>query len=63
MVDSKTVWTSKTFWINIIAMVFLIIQYTITDFVAPPQAQASVLAVVNIILRLITKTEIVWDKK
>jgi len=56
---SKTIWVSKTLWVNIIAIVALIVQ-TYTGFVVDIEAQASMLAFVNVVLRLFTKKSITW---
>ncbi len=64
MNNQKEVWKSKTFWVNIIALVVFLIQIIWDkNFVIPPEVQGSILAVINFILRLITKEEIVWRKK
>jgi len=57
--DGKKWFLSKTFWVNILAIVALIIQ-TYTGFVFSPEAQVSVLGVLNILLRTITKAPIEW---
>jgi len=57
--ESKKFWLSKTFWVNILAIAALIIQ-TQTGFAFSPEAQVSVLAVLNILLRVITKAPIEW---
>ena len=57
--ESKKFWLSKTFWINILAIAALIIQ-TQTGFVFSPEAQVSVLALLNIVLRAVTKSPIEW---
>ena len=57
--DSKKFWLSKTFWINILAIIALVIQAQ-TGFVFSPEAQVSVLAVLNILLRVVTKAPIEW---
>lgn len=50
---------SKTLWINILAIVTLIIRaeygYTLT-----PEAEIAILGGINIVLRAITKEEIIW---
>lgn len=53
--EPKNVLLSKTFWVNIIAILALVVQYYRQDFVISPEIQASILAVINIILRLLTK--------
>ena len=57
--DGKKWFLSKTFWVNILAIVALIIQ-TYTGFVFSLEAQVSVLGVLNILLRTITKAPIEW---
>ncbi len=57
--DSKKFWFSKTFWMNILAIIVLIIQ-TQTGFAFSPEAQVSILAVLNIVLRAVTKQPIEW---
>ena len=57
----KNFWESKVFWINVLAIIGFVIQYFVTDFVISPAIQASALAVINMILRFITKKEIVWN--
>ena len=58
----KNWYNSKTLWINLIALVAFIAQ-KIWGFVIDPILQADVLIVINIILRVITKEEIVWGRK
>ena len=61
METGKKFWTSKTLWVNIVAIIAMIVQLYKQDFILTPEIQFSILAVINIILRLITKEEIVWD--
>ena len=56
--DSKPWYTSKTLWVNFIAFVALAIQSFGTGFVIGAEEQVGILAVLNIILRLITKQPI-----
>lgn len=56
--DSKPWYTSKTLWLNAIAFGALILQSFGTGFVIAPEEQAGILVVLNILLRLITKTSI-----
>lgn len=59
--NAKSFWTSKTFWVNLIAAGGLIYQgVTGTNIGLPPETQGWILAAVNIALRLITKQPIVW---
>jgi len=55
----KKFWLSKTFWVNILALTALVVQSQ-TSFLLTPETQISILAVVNVLLRLITKSEIEW---
>jgi len=60
----KGYWKSKTFWVNLIAIVAFIIQmFWNKDFIIPVEIQGSILAFINFVLRWITKEEIVWDEK
>ena len=60
MNDSKKFWESKTFWANVLGIGAMVAQSVNGAFVLPPEWQAAVLGVINIILRLVTKQEIVW---
>ena len=59
MNDSKKFWESKTFWANVLGIGAMVAQSVNGTFVLPPEWQAAVLGVINIILRLVTKQEIV----
>ena len=64
MNNSKELWKSKTFWVNLIALVIFIVQiFWVPDFTIPLEIQGALLAVINFVLRLITKEEIVWSTK
>lgn len=56
----KKFWQSKTFYVNMAAIVALIAQSEF-GYIISLEAQASMLAAVNVGLRLITKEEIVWS--
>ena len=60
-VTPKKVWLSKTFWVNIVALVALVTQ-GLTEFVIDLEAQAAILAVVNMALRIITKSPVAWSE-
>ena len=59
MANSKPFWASKTLWVNAVALVASISGAFGLDIGLTPEAQSSivggVMAVVNIILRLVTK--------
>lgn len=57
----KSIFTSKTFWVNLIALAGIIIQgATGSEILVNLETQASVLAFINIILRTITKEPVTW---
>ncbi len=58
---SKTLFTSKTFWVNLVAIAAIVSQYVVGFEVFPMEAQAGILALVNAVLRLATRKPIVWD--
>ncbi len=55
--QKKKFWQSKTLWVNIIAGVSMLIEIT-TGAGLNLAIQAEILVVVNLILRLVTKTGI-----
>ena len=57
--DTKAIWVSKTFWANLFAIAAMIVQ-SFTGWVLPPDWQATGLAVVNLILRIVTKQPVAW---
>lgn len=62
--DQKTWYKSKTLWVNIIGLIVITVQLiTGKTFVLPELAQTGILLLINIILRIITKEEIIWKKK
>ena len=57
--ETKAFWQSKTIWLNVLAAIGGIVQ-TYTGFVVSPEVQGAVLILLNVILRLVTKSEIAW---
>jgi len=55
----KPFFYSKTLWLNILAIVGLIWE-SYSGHVLTPELQGMILGAVNILLRLITKEEIIW---
>jgi hypothetical protein len=55
----KKWYTSKTIWVNTLALLALVAQ-TQTGFIFSLEMQASVLSLINLGLRVITKEEITW---
>ncbi len=60
MTNGKKFWHSKTFYVNLLAIAALVGQMHF-GFAVSAEAQASILAAVNVALRLVTKEEIVWS--
>jgi len=59
---SKKLWyTSKTIWVNLIALVAAVL-FSVNGYELSADTQATILVVINFILRFITKEEIVWSK-
>ncbi len=56
----KKFWQSKTFWVNLIAIVALVLQQY-TGYVITPEKQVAILSVINVVLRFVTKEPIVWN--
>lgn len=56
----KNWYASKTLWVNAIAAIALLVQ-TRTGFVIDPEAQTGLLAVINIVLRAVTKDPLGWS--
>jgi len=56
----KSIFVSKTFWVNAIALGCMIYQGITGKEVIGLEVQASILSVINIILRVITKQPITW---
>lgn len=58
--ESKPWWTSKTLYANAIALIAMIIQGATGKEIIGMDVQVAILAVINIILRFITKQPVVW---
>jgi len=56
-IATKKFWQSKTFWVNLISAIALVVQ-TKTGFVIDPATQAIALTVINGALRAATKSAI-----
>jgi hypothetical protein len=57
----KSIWLSKTFWVNLIALAAMLVQ-AYFDVLVSPEIQLAILAVVNLVLRLIfTGEPIDWS--
>lgn len=57
--EAKSVWLSKTLWVNTIATIAMLVQYY-TGFVIDPEMELAILAGINTLLRLITRQPVTW---
>jgi len=60
MENGKPFYTSRTLWVNLIALAAIILQLATGKEAFNLEAQASLLAVINLILRLLTNRKIGW---
>lgn len=51
----KKWYKSRTIWANVVAIIAILMQYQTGEDIIPPETQTSILAVINVLLRLITK--------
>ncbi len=58
--DTKKWYTSKTLWVNLLAVCGIAAQGIVGKEILTPEMQGVVLGVVNMVLRLTTRTEVVW---
>lgn len=56
----KSIFLSKTFWVNLMALILVVVNYYYPLFNISPEAQAYILVALNWLLRLITGQPIVW---
>lgn len=59
MAQQKLWYCSRMLWINIISIAVIIAQGQF-GYIISPQSQVAILAIINIILRGVTKSEVVW---
>lgn len=55
----KNWYRSKTLWVNIIAIVSIIVRAEL-GYVLSPEAEIAILGAINFILRIVTKEELNW---
>lgn len=60
--DPKIWYASKTIWLNLLSLVAILVQ-TQTGFVIDAEMEVAILGIINLILRIVTKEEIVWTSK
>lgn len=58
--DSKSWYTSKTLWVNAIAIVAIVVQGVTGKEILNIELQATILAGINMVLRLVTKSAVTW---
>jgi len=58
----KQWYSSKTLWVNAIALVAILVQ-GFTGFIIDPEAQAAILVVINLVLRAVTGDEVAFGSK
>lgn len=56
---TKNYVTSKTLWMNLVALAAIIAQGQF-GFVIDPSMQAALIVVINMLLRMVTHEELVW---
>lgn len=54
----KEFWRSKTFWVNAIGLIVVVLQYLGTIDIIKPEALTGILGVVNFVLRFFTSEPI-----
>jgi len=59
----KKIWTSKTFWVNLVSGSVLIYNAFTGRMENPTTVVAAVLPWINILLRTVTKEPIVWSEE
>ncbi len=58
---NKSIFTSKTFWANGVALLAMVIQGVTGKELLPLETQGVLLSVINIILRTVTKSAVTWS--
>ncbi len=59
METQKPIYLSKTFWTNVIMVILLpFMPESIKSYLSSPEALATVFAIVNVVLRLISKDKV-----
>lgn len=60
MGEEKVWYTSKTLWVNVIAVAAIVAQGLTGKELLNPDIQVAVLGAINFALRLITKSNVTW---
>jgi hypothetical protein len=56
----KRWWLSKTLWVNAISLLAIIVQGVTGKEMIPLEAQGSILAGINMVLRMVTNGPVAW---
>ena len=57
---SKSFWLSKTFWVNLLAIMAIMAQYLTGNEVFDAEAQVIILGMINLALRVFTNQPLKW---
>ena len=58
--ETKSIWKSKTFWINVISALLEVAQLLTGTQILPPSTLTLIMNVLNILLRRITSTSVTF---
>ena len=59
VIVNKVYWKSKTFYLNLIAIVLIAVQSTLGMEFIPLELQGTIVAVLNLIVRCLTNTNLI----
>ena len=60
VIVNKKWYLSKTIWVNVVATAAIAVQAATGKTVASPEIQLAILSGINLILRAVTKENIIW---
>ena len=60
VIVNKKWWKSKVLWFNILSIIAMMLQTGSGILIAPAEIQVTLLAIVNVLLRSITKSNVTW---
>lgn len=59
--ETKSIFVSKTFWVNIIAVAAMTVQGLTGKEFLSAELQLTLLGIINIVLRTVTKSSVNWN--
>lgn len=59
--ESTPFYLSKTLWVNVLALIAMILQGVTGNVLLNMELQATILAIINMVLRFVTKKPVVWS--